>query len=105
MRRKGLIHSEHINGNVYTEVFLPDSNIYPTFHISELIEEFGTKNAIGVFPCACRHQNQIPDSPCNHEMPKESGVVFSSVADKWAELGYSRKISKGEVIEIFLGDL
>jgi ferredoxin len=85
---------------INTEVSPPDSNIYPTYHVSELIEEFGSKNAIGVFPCVCRHQNQILGSPCDYEMPKESCIVFGRVADEFAEWGYGRKVSKDEAIEI-----
>jgi NAD-dependent dihydropyrimidine dehydrogenase PreA subunit len=85
---------------INTAVVSPDSMVYPTFYVNDLIEEYGDQHAICVFPCVCRHGNNLIDSPCNHKMPKESCIVFGSMANAWANWGYGRHISKEEALDI-----
>ncbi|MCU0599071.1 MAG: 4Fe-4S binding protein [Desulfobacterales bacterium] len=85
---------------INTGVSSPETMVHPTYYVTDLIEEFGNKNAISVFPCVCRHSNNLLSSPCSHEMPKESCIAFGGMAKAWASWGYGRNISKEEAIDI-----
>jgi len=85
---------------INTEVTSPDSKVYPTFYVNELIEEFGDQDAISVFPCVCRHGKSLLGSSCGHEMPRESCIAFGNMAKAWASWGYGRKVSKEEALDI-----
>ncbi len=85
---------------INTNVSSPDSKVYPTPYINSLIEEFGNKTGICVFPCVCRHANKLLGSPCMYDMPEESCIAFGDMANAWASYGYGRKISKEEAIDI-----
>ena len=77
-----------------------DTKIYPTFFVNDLIEEYGNGNEIHVFPCVCRHGNQLIDSNCKYDAPVESCFAFNNLERNWSNLGYGRKIAKSEAIEI-----
>jgi len=83
-----------------TPVSLPNQTVYPTSYVNDLVEEFGNKDEIYVFPCVCRHGKSITDSGCDLEMPRESCIVFGSMAKAWANWGYGRHVSKEEAIDI-----
>ncbi|MCP4688982.1 MAG: hypothetical protein GY859_13090, partial [Desulfobacterales bacterium] len=83
-----------------TSVSHTDSMIHPTFYVNELIEEYGNKDAIYIFPCVCRHGSKLIDSRCDFDFPKESCIVFGDVAEVWADWGYGRHISREEAIDI-----
>jgi len=85
---------------IQTEVSAPDSQVYPTHYINSLIEEFGGRDAICVFPCICRHANKLVDSPCTYDMPEDSCIAFGDMANAWASYGYGRNISAQEAMEI-----
>ncbi len=77
-----------------------DSMVHPTFHLSELIEEFGDKDAICVFPCVCRYGNRLIESPCDFKLPGNSCIVFGHFAEVWVDFGFGRHVSKEEAIDI-----
>ncbi|MCJ7832855.1 MAG: 4Fe-4S binding protein, partial [Deltaproteobacteria bacterium] len=85
---------------INTSLSVSDSTAYPTFYVSDLIEEYGNQDAIYAFPCVCRHGNSLLDSPCRFEMPKESCIAFGNMAKAWANWGYGRHVSKAEAIDI-----
>ena len=85
---------------INTAVSVPDSAVYPTFYVNELIEKYGKQNSIYAFPCVCRHGNSLIDSPCKFDMPKESCIAFGSAAKAWASWGYGRHISHEEALDI-----
>lgn len=85
---------------IQTEVSAPDSQVYPTHYINSLIEEFGERDAICVFPCICRHANKLVDSPCTYDMPEDSCIAFGDMAHAWASYGYGRHISAEEAMDI-----
>jgi len=76
------------------------SKVYPSFLVNDLVEEYGKKNSIFVFPCVCRHGKSLIDSGCSFDMPKESCMAFGSMASAWASWGYGRHVSKEEAIDI-----
>ena len=84
---------------INTTLSVADSTAYPTFYVTELIEEYGNQNTIYAFPCVCRHGNTLIDSQCGFDMPKESCIAFGN-AKAWADWGYGRHISKDEAIDI-----
>lgn len=77
-----------------------DPKVYPSFLVNDLVEEYGEKNSIYVFPCVCRHGKSLIDSGCSFDMPKESCMAFGNIAKAWESWGYGRRISKEEAIEI-----
>lgn len=85
---------------INTSVSPQDSNVYPTFHVNDLIEEYGSQNAIYAFPCVCRRGNQLIDSPCQFDFPTESCLAFGKAAGAWASWGYGRHVDKEEAIDI-----
>jgi ferredoxin len=85
---------------INTSLSASDSTVYPTFYVSDLIEEYGNKKAIYAFPCVCRHGNSLLDSPCRFDMPRESCLAFGKTAGAWANWGYGRHVSKAEAIDI-----
>ena len=85
---------------IRTPVSLPNQTVYPTSYVNDLIEVFGNKDEIYVFPCVCRHGKSITDSGCDYEIPRESCIAFGSMAKAWANWGYGRYVSKEEAIDI-----
>ncbi len=77
-----------------------DPTVYPTFHINEIIDNYGKQDAIYAFPCVCRHGNRMISQPCRFDMPGESCIVLGDLGRTGAKLGYGRKIDKDEAIEI-----
>lgn len=86
--------------SINTEISPPDSKVYPTFRVNELVEKFGDQDAIAIFPCVCRHGNSLIDSSCSHEIPRESCMGFGDMANHWVDWGYGRKVSKEEAVDI-----
>ncbi len=76
---------------ISTVVSSPNSKVYPTFYVNELIEEHGDHDNIYVFPCVCRHSKDLLGTPCSFEIPRESCIAFGDMANAWASWGYGRK--------------
>jgi len=85
---------------INTAVSPSDSAVYPTFHVNQLIEEYGDKNVICVFPCVCRQGNIHLESPCEQKIPRESCIAFGDIAVMYANWGYGRIVSKTEAMDI-----
>lgn len=85
-----------VNGSLSS----PETQVYPTSFINNLVEHFGNQDAICAFPCVCRHGNALLDDPCNQNMPKESCIAFGEMAKAWESFGYGRSVSKSEAMEI-----
>lgn len=77
-----------------------DTRIYPSFLVNDLVEEFGNKDSIYIFPCVCRHGNQVIGSECKFAIPRESCMAFGPLAQAWERWGYGRHITKHEAIDI-----
>jgi Pyruvate/2-oxoacid:ferredoxin oxidoreductase delta subunit len=76
------------------------AKVYPAFHVNDIVEKFGDQNNISLFSCICRHGNTLINSPCGFDMPKESCLGFGHFADTCDKLGYGRKISSVEAMNI-----
>lgn len=85
---------------INTTVAPPETNVWPTSLVTDLIEEFGNQDSIHVFPCVCRHSADLLDRSCRHEHPRESCIAFGDIARTWAGFGYGRHISKEEALDI-----
>jgi Pyruvate/2-oxoacid:ferredoxin oxidoreductase delta subunit len=88
-----------INLPVNTKV-THETNVYPSFLVNDLVEEYGKKESVYIFPCVCRHGNHVIGSDCNFTIPRESCMSFGPMAKVWANLGYGRYIDKEEAIDI-----
>lgn len=78
----------------------PESRVYPTSFLNDLLETYGDRDAICVFPCVCRHGAKLMGESCKFKMPRESCIAFGEMAKAWAGFGYGRSISKAEALEI-----
>ena len=81
-------------------VSAPESKVYPTSFLNDLIEEHGDRDAICAFPCVCRHGAKVLDKSCDFKMPKESCIAFGDMAKSWAGYGYGRSVTKAEAMDI-----
>ena len=82
------------------DVSVPNQRVYPTSYVNELIEKFGEKDQIYVFPCVCRHAKTLTDSECQFDIPRESCIGLGKIVTPWVDWGYGRKVSKEEAMEI-----
>ena len=83
-----------------TAVAPPETDVYPTSYVTDLVDAFGRQDAIHVFPCVCRHGAGVLDRSCRHKQPRESCIAFGDMARTWAGYGYGRKIDTAEALDI-----
>ncbi len=77
-----------------------DTKVYPSFLVDDLVDEYGKKDSIYIFPCVCRHGNQVIGSACDFDIPRESCMAFGTMAAAWESWGYGRHISREEARDI-----
>jgi len=84
------------------KVIVPDSQIYPTNSINDMIMEYGSKSVIGQFKaCMCRQMMSNIDNPCHLKMPDDIGCMgFGDKIKPALKYGYMRQISKEEAFDI-----
>jgi len=84
------------------KIVAPDSKIYPTSSINDMIMEYGTKSIIGQFKaCMCRQMTSSADNPCRLKMPDDIGCMgFGEVIKTYMKYGYMRQISKEEAFDV-----
>jgi ferredoxin len=85
---------------INTTVSDMETNVYPTYAVSQLIEQFATNGNIYAFPCICRNGKNLIKSPCNFDFPEVSCIGFGSVARIWSSWGYGKFVSKEEALNI-----
>jgi ferredoxin len=83
-------------------IIAPDSKIYPTNSINDMIMEYGTKSIIGQFKaCMCRQVTAKIDDPCRFKMPDDIGCMgFGDKIKPYLKYGYMRQVSKEEAFDI-----
>jgi len=80
---------------------VPDSKIYPTKSVNDLIHEYGSKSIIAQFTCMCRRVMSNIDAPCRFAMPDDGGcLAFGNLAKQYIKHGHARQLSKGEAFEV-----
>ena len=77
-----------------------DTKVYPSFRVDDLVDEYGKKDSIDIFPCVCRHGNQIIGSACDFDLHRESCMAFGAMAKAWESWGYGRYITREEARDI-----
>jgi Pyruvate/2-oxoacid:ferredoxin oxidoreductase delta subunit len=87
--------------NISRSVDVPDSKIYPTISVNDLIHEYGSKSIIGQFTCMCRRMKQNLDDPCRLGIPDDGGCLgFGDVVKPYIKYGQAKQISKEEAFEV-----
>jgi ferredoxin len=84
------------------KIIAPDSMIYPTSSINDMILEYGTKSIIGQFKaCMCRQVTFNADDPCRLKMPDDIGCMgFGEGLKTYMKYGYMRQISKEQAFDV-----
>jgi len=84
------------------KIVAPDSKIYPTSSINDMILEYGTKSIIGQFKaCMCRQMTSNANDPCRLKMPDDIGCIgFGEGIKTYMKYGYMRQISKEQAYDI-----
>jgi ferredoxin len=84
------------------KIIAPDSQIYPTSSINDMIMEYGSKSIIGQFKaCMCRQVMRKVDDPCRFKMPDDIGCMgFGEGIKPYLRYGYMRQISKEEAFDV-----
>ncbi len=88
-----------INLPVNTKI-TQDTKVYPSFLVDDLVDEYGKKDSIYIFPCVCRHGTQVTGSACDFNIPRESCMAFGVMAEAWESWGYGRYITREEARDI-----
>jgi len=79
----------------------PDSRIYPTNSVNDLILEYGTKSVIGQLTCMCRRVTSNLNDPCRLKIPDDGGCLgFGDTIKPAIQYGYARRISKEEAFDV-----
>ncbi len=87
--------------NINQSLSVPDSKVYPTNSVIDLIHEYGTKSVIGQFTCMCRRITANLDEPCRLAMPDDGGCLgFGDKVKPYIKAGHARPISKEKAFEV-----
>jgi ferredoxin len=103
----GMVHvSKNTKGKstivIDEKILVPDSNIYPTNSINDMIMEYGKKSIIGQFKaCMCRQVASNVDNPCRFKMPDDIACMgFGDKIKPYVKYGYMRQVSREEAYDI-----
>ena len=87
--------------NINHSIDLPDSKIYPTRSVNDLIREYGSNSVIGQFTCMCRRVTSNLDDPCRISMPDDGGCLgFGDRVRPYIKYGHARQISREQAFEV-----
>jgi ferredoxin len=87
--------------NINHTINVPDSKIYPTNSVNDLILEYGTKSVIGQLTCMCRRVTLNLNDPCRLKIPDDGGCLgFGNGIKPAIKYGYARQISKEEAFDV-----
>jgi Pyruvate/2-oxoacid:ferredoxin oxidoreductase delta subunit len=84
------------------QVVVPDSMIYPTNSLNDMIMEYGSKSVLAQFKaCMCRRMTSQIDEPCRLKMPDDIACIgFGDKVKPYIKYGYMRQISREEAFDI-----
>jgi len=91
---------ETLQVDVHQQIKIPETKIYPTQSVYELIEKYGDNNQIAVVHCFCRQWRKFMDEPCRFEHSDESCIVLGGFTKYAVNYGIARYISKEEALAI-----
>ena len=87
--------------NINRAIRVPDSKIYPTHSVNDLIQEYGSKSIIGQFQCMCRRILSNLNDPCRLAIPDDGGCLgFGDMVKPYIHYGQARPISKEQAFEV-----
>jgi len=76
-----------------------ESKIYPTQSVHELIEQYGSENAIALIHCFCRQWRKMANESCRLDVPSESCLVLGDFTEYIVKYGFGRYATKQEALE------
>ena len=87
--------------NVHRTIDVPDSKVYPTNSINDLILEYGSKSVIGQFTCMCRRMKSNLGDSCRLDIPDDGGCMgFGDSIKPFIKYGQARPISKEQAFDV-----
>lgn len=87
--------------NINRTIDVPDSKIYPTSSVIDMLREYGTKSTLGQFPCMCRRVTMNINDPCRLKMPDDGGCIgLGDNIRPYIKYGHARRISMEEAFDI-----
>ena len=88
--------------DINQRVDAPDSKVYPTKSINDLISEYGSNSIIGQFKtCMCRRLMVNMDDHCRFDIGDEGACMgFGDMIKPFIEMGHARQISREEAYEV-----
>ncbi len=91
---------ETVQVDVHQQIIIPETKIYPTQSVYELIENYGDKNQIAVVHCFCRQWRKFLGESCRFKHNDESCIVLGTLTKYVVNYGIARYISKEEALDI-----
>jgi ferredoxin len=91
---------ETVQVDVHQQIKIPETKIYPTQSVYELIEKYGDKNQIAVVHCFCRQWRKFVDESCRFKHADESCIALGSFTKYAVNYGIARYINKKEALDI-----
>ena len=91
---------ETVQVDVNQRIKIPETKIYPTESVYELIEKYGDKNQIAVVHCFCRQWRKFVGEPCRFKHLDESCIALGAFTKYAVKYGIARIISKKEALDI-----
>ena len=91
---------ETVQVDVNQRIKIPETKIYPTESVYELIEKYGDKNQIAVVHCFCRQWRKFVGEPCRFKHLDESCIALGAFTKYAVNYGIARFISKKEALDI-----
>jgi Pyruvate/2-oxoacid:ferredoxin oxidoreductase delta subunit len=87
--------------DINQKINVPDSKIYPTNSVNDLIHEYGSKSVIGQFTCMCRRVTSNIGDPCRIAVPDDGGCMgFGDRVKPYITYGHARQISRERAFEV-----
>lgn len=81
-------------------IALPETKVYPTKTIYELIDKYGKDNRIALVNCFCRQWRKMVNEPCRFNLPSEACIVIGDATRYVVNYGIGRYISREDALEI-----
>jgi ferredoxin len=91
---------ETVQVDVNQPIKIPETKIYPTESVYELIEKYGDKNQIAVVHCFCRQWRKFVGESCRFKHIDESCIALGAFTKYAVNFGIARFISKKEALDI-----
>ncbi len=89
-----------IQVDVHQQIKTPETKIYPTQSVYELIEQYGNENKIAVVHCFCRQWRKFLGEFCRFGHSDESCIVLGEATKYVVKYGIARYIGRDEALDI-----